>query len=59
MNAAEPQFPALLQRFFTERLMQQKHVSAHTICSYRDSFRLLLRFAHKRLGASPDRLTFE
>lgn len=59
MRGVRPQFPALLQRFFTQRLMQQKHVSAHTICSYRDSFKLLLRFAHKRLGASPDRLTFE
>ena len=39
--------------------MQQKRVSAHTISSYRDTFRLLLRFAHKRLHISPDHLTFE
>jgi site-specific recombinase XerD len=49
MKPALPTFPALLQRFFTQRLMQQKRVSAHTISSYRDTFRLLLRFAQKRL----------
>lgn len=54
-----PTFPTLLQRFFTQRLMQQKRVSAHTIMSYRDTFRLLLRFAHKRLRIPPDRLAFE
>jgi site-specific recombinase XerD len=58
-STAIPTFPALLQKFFTQRLMQQKHVSAHTIKSYRDTFRLLLRFAQKRLRTSPDRLTFE
>lgn len=57
MNA--PDFPALLQGFFTQRLMQQRQASAHTIASYRDSFRLLLRFAHQRLGVAPQRLTFE
>jgi site-specific recombinase XerD len=52
-------FQGLLQRFFTERLMQQRQASAHTISSYRDTFRLLLRFAHKRLHKLPDQLTFE
>jgi site-specific recombinase XerD len=59
MKPALPTFPALLQRFFTQRLMQQKRVSAHTISSYRDTFRLLLRFAQKRLRTSPDHLAFE
>jgi site-specific recombinase XerD len=44
--------PVLLQSFFTERLLTQRQVSAHTIASYRDTFRLLLRFVqlerHKR-----------
>lgn len=52
-------FQALLQRFFTNRLMQQRQASAHTISSYRDTFRLLLRFAHKRLHKTPDQLAFE
>ena len=38
-------FPALLQAFFTDRLLQQKQVSPHTIASYRDTFCLLLRYA--------------
>jgi site-specific recombinase XerD len=42
MNAAN--LSSLLQRFFTDRLMRQRQVSAHTLASYRDTFRLLLRF---------------
>lgn len=59
MTASIPTFPTLLQRFFTQRLMQEKRVSANTISSYRDTFRLLLRFAQKRLRTPPDRLAFE
>lgn len=54
-----PSFPALLQGFFTHRLMQQRQVSPHTIGSYRDSFRLLLQFAQQHLGVAPQRLKFE
>jgi site-specific recombinase XerD len=50
-------FPGLLQRFFTERLIHQRHASPHTIASYRDTFRLLLRFAHHRLHTEPSALT--
>src|SRR5260370_1597313 len=59
MKPALPTFAALLQKFCRQRLMQQKRVSAHTISSYRDTFRLLLRFAQKRLHTSPDHLAFE
>lgn len=52
-------FQTLVQRFFTDRLMQQRQASAHTISSYRDTFRLLLRFAHQRLHKTPDQLAFE
>ena len=38
-------FPTLLQRFFTERLCTQMEASPNTIAGYRDTFRLLLRFA--------------
>lgn len=54
-----PTFPALLERFFTQRLMQQRQVSAHTIASYRDTFRLLLQFAQKRLRKAPSALSLE
>src|SRR6266567_2829774 len=48
--------PALLQAFFTTRLMTQRKVSPHTIASYRDTFRLLLQFAQKRLRKAPSEL---
>ena len=44
---------ALLQSFFTTRLMAQRKVSPHTIASYRDTFRLLLQFAQMRLRKAP------
>jgi len=48
--------PALLQSFFTIRLMTQRGASPHTIASYRDTFRLLLQFAQKRLRKAPSQL---
>lgn len=50
-------FAGLLQRFFTDRLLRQRQASPHTIASYRDSFRLLLKFAAERLGKEPSELT--
>jgi site-specific recombinase XerD len=52
-------FPGLLEGFFTQRLLQQKQASTHTIASYRDAFRLLFRFTEKRLHKPPSRLTLE
>jgi site-specific recombinase XerD len=49
----------LLQCFFTQRLMQQRQVSPHTISSYRDTFRQFLKFIEQRLRKPPSRLTFE
>jgi site-specific recombinase XerD len=54
-----PTFPILLERFFTQRLMQQRQASAHTIASYRDTFRLLLQFVQKRLRKAPCTLSLE
>jgi integrase/recombinase XerD len=48
--------PALLQSFFTTRLMTQRKASPHTIASYRDTFRLLLGFAQTRLRKAPSQL---
>ncbi len=42
-----------LQAFFTDRLMGQRQASPHTITGYRDTFRLLLRFASERTHAQP------
>jgi integrase/recombinase XerD len=52
-------FPTLLQGFFTDRLLRQRRASAHTIASYRDAFRLLLRFAQQRLGKDPSALSLD
>jgi len=48
MSALAP----VLQGFFTERLAQRR-ASPHTVASYRDTFRLLLRYAHQRTGHPP------
>jgi site-specific recombinase XerD len=50
---------ALLESFFTQRLMNQRQASPHTISSYRDTFRLLLQFAQQRLHKAPAKLAFE
>jgi Phage integrase, N-terminal SAM-like domain len=55
MNAT-PTLPALLESYFTQRLMAQRQASPHTIASYRDTFRLLLNFAHEQCGKSPSSL---
>lgn len=49
----------LVERFFTQRLMQQRQASPHTISSYRDTFRHLLAFVHQRVHTPPSRLRFE
>ncbi len=51
--------PALIQHFFTDRLVAQLGASPHTIASYRDTFRLLLVFAAKRIGRPPARMRVE
>jgi len=51
-----PDFAALLQTFFTDRLIQQRRVSPHTVTAYRNTFRLLLQFAAARLGRAPSSL---
>jgi len=51
--------PALLQSFFTNRLMAQRKASPHTIASYRDTFRLLLQFAQTRLRKAPSQLALD
>lgn len=52
-------FSALLQAYFTERLMEQRNASQHTIASYRDTFRLLIAFAERCLKKPPNRLAVE
>ena len=43
----------VLQGFFTDKLITQKHASPHTISSCRDTWRLLLTFAQQASGIPP------
>jgi integrase/recombinase XerD len=53
MRSANTSIGPLLQGFFVGHLLQHKHVSPQTVASYRDTFRLLLQYAHKQLKAEP------
>lgn len=55
-SSASAVFAGLIQRFFTEYLVQQRALSPATVASYRDTFKLLLCFLAKRLGRSPAEL---
>jgi site-specific recombinase XerD len=57
--SGQPNFGALLERFFTQRLMQQRRASAHTIASYRDTFKMLLQFVQERLRKAPSDLALD
>jgi site-specific recombinase XerD len=45
-------FPQLLHGFFHDWLVQQRNTSHHTVLSYRDSWRLFLRFVAARQNKS-------
>jgi len=48
-----------LQAFFTERLITQRNASPQTIAAYRDTFKLLLAFAHEQTGKQPFELDLD
>ena len=41
-------FPGLMRAFFYEWLVEQRNASIHTVRSYRDTWRLFLRFVAQR-----------
>ena len=47
-----------LQCFFVTRLGTERDVSPHTVDSYRQTFRLLLTYAKRRVGKTPSELEF-
>lgn len=51
-----PTFAQLVQDFFCTHLVSQRNASACTIRSYRDTFRLLLRFLEDELGRKPSKM---
>lgn len=58
-QVAMQSFPTLLQKFFTQRLLLQRHASPRTVAAYRDSFRLLLAFASCQLHKRPSDIAIE
>lgn len=52
-----PSFPALLQDFFSKRLIAQRQASPRTVASYRDTFRLFLHYAQERTKKPASMLT--
>jgi integrase/recombinase XerD len=46
----------LLEGFFATRLVAQSNASPHTIASYRDTFRMLLRFTQAKTNRAPSSL---
>jgi len=50
-------FPALLRTFFHEWLAEQRNASLHTIRSYRDTWRLFLRFVAERKSGGVAQIT--
>lgn len=55
--SATPDLPALIERWFTDRLMRHRGASGNTIASYRDTFRLMFVFAQERLRRPPSELS--
>jgi site-specific recombinase XerD len=47
-----------IQAFFTQRLIDQRQASPHTIAAYRDTLRMLFAFTARHHATTPDRLDF-
>ena len=56
-RSSAPNFAALVQEFFYQRLLQQQDVSSETVASYRDAFRLLLDYLQKTRRKQPSSVT--
>jgi site-specific recombinase XerD len=56
MKQVDP-FPRLLRSFFCEWMVEQRNASVHTIRSYRDTWRLFLRFVAQRRRQTVAQLT--
>ncbi|WP_202708551.1 tyrosine-type recombinase/integrase [Sporosalibacterium faouarense] len=52
-------FQGLLQNFFLERLINQQKVSYYTIQSYKDTFRIFLKYMNDEHGVSAYTITME
>jgi site-specific recombinase XerD len=59
MTSPTPTLATLLESYFAQRLIQQRHASPATIRTYSDALRLLLIFAAGKAQLSPERLTIQ
>lgn len=50
-------FHVLVQSFFLKRLMQQRNLSANTVSSYRDTFKLYIMFLQAEHGVKSEKIT--
>src|SRR5712692_6465459 len=53
-----PNFPQLLHAYFNDWLVGQRNISRHTLLSYRDTWRLFLRFVSQREACRVAALVF-
>jgi site-specific recombinase XerD len=58
-NKLEISLSTLIQDFFCRRLITQRNASSQTIIGYRDTFRLLFRYAQEKMKKAPAALQFE
>jgi len=54
-----PDLSGWIQRYFQEYLVRQRNVSAATVATYRDTFKLLLRYVRQKRLGEPDMLSLE
>ncbi len=52
-------FQELIQKYFLKYMYQQKNVSPETLKSYRDTFRLFIKYINEQHKISPTKITFE
>lgn len=52
-------FQMLIQKFFIERLMKQQKVSPCTVQSYKDTFRIFLKYIYDQLGIKADEVEMD
>ena len=52
-------FHTLVQNFFLKRLMQQRNLSANTVNSYRDTFKIYILFLQSEHSVKAERITME
>lgn len=58
MNSSNS-FAFLIEKYFLSYMMTQKKVSPCTISSYRDSFKLYIRYISSEFGVDPAKIEFE